>query len=128
MNPWPGHIRMRDRSARTVGLLAATLALATAAATGLSAAPAAASTQVITIASTTTGTALNDSSTGLSFEASDLALPGFTSGNLASYLKTLGTSVMRIGGNTSDETFWTSTGQTPTGQAPRSSASCRASA
>jgi hypothetical protein len=47
MDPWPEHIRMRGRSARTVGLLAATLALATAAATGLSAAPAWASTQVI---------------------------------------------------------------------------------
>jgi hypothetical protein len=48
---------------------------------------------------------------GLSFEASDLALPGFTSGNLASYLRTLGRSVIRIGGNTSDETFWTSHGE-----------------
>ncbi len=100
------------RSAHPIGLFAATLALATAAAAALCAAPAAASTQVITIASTTTGTSLKDSSMGLSFEASDLALPGFTSGNLASYLKTLGTSVMRIGGNTVDETFWTSSGQT----------------
>jgi hypothetical protein len=112
MGPLPGHVRMRGRFAGAVGLLAATFALATAAA-GLSAASAAASGQVITIAATTTGTVLNDSSTGLSFEASDLASPGFTAGNLASYLKTLGTSVMRIGGNTSDETFWTSTGQTP---------------
>jgi hypothetical protein len=35
---------------------------------------------VITIDSTTTGTSLKDSSLGLSFEANDLALPGFTSG------------------------------------------------
>ena len=105
--------RHQQRSARTVGLLSAALALAAAAATALMAAPASASTQVVTIAPTTMGTSLTGSSLGLSFEASDLALPGFTSGNLASYLKTLGTSVMRIGGNTADETFWTSTGETP---------------
>src|ERR1700689_2184794 len=96
MGRWPGRIRIRGRSAA-----------------GLCATPAAASSQVITIAPTTTGTSLNADSLGLSFEASDLALPGFASGDLASYLKTLGTSVMRIGGNTSDETFWTSTGETP---------------
>ena len=100
-------------SARTLGLFATALALVTGAATVLCAAPASASTQVVTIAPTTTGTSLNDSSPGLSFEASDLALPGFAAGNLASYLKTLGASVMRIGGNTSDETFWTSAGETP---------------
>ena len=104
--------RHQPHSARTVGLLSAALALATAAATALMATPASASTAVVTIAPTMMGTSLTDSSPGLSFEASDLALPGFTSGNLASYLKTLGTSVMRIGGNTVDETFWTSTGET----------------
>jgi Ricin-type beta-trefoil lectin domain/Glycosyl hydrolase family 79 C-terminal beta domain len=111
MGRWPGHIRIPAR--RAVGLSAVAVGLATAAATGLSATPAAASPQVITVAPTTTGTALNADSLGLSFEASDLALPGFASGNLAGYLKTLGPSVMRIGGNTSDETFWTSTGETP---------------
>ena len=114
MDSWLGRSgRIRGRSARTAGLFAAALSLATAAATTLCAGPAAASAQVVTIASSTTGTSLKDSSLGLSFEASDLALPAFTAGNLASYLKTLGTSVMRIGGNTADETFWTSTGQTP---------------
>jgi hypothetical protein len=97
----------------TIILLAGVLAGAGGAVSASAATTAAASAQVITIASTTTGTSLNESSMGLSFEASDLALGGFTSGNLASYLKTLGPSVMRIGGNTSDETFWTSTGQTP---------------
>jgi hypothetical protein len=111
MGRWPGRIRIRGRCA--AGLLAVGVGVATATATGLSATSAAASSQVITIAPTTTGTSLNADSVGLSFEASDLALPAFASGNLASYLKTLGTSVMRIGGNTSDETFWTSTGQTP---------------
>ncbi|GAA1999548.1 glycosyl hydrolase family protein [Catenulispora subtropica] len=77
-----------------------------------SAAPAAAATSVITISSTTVGTSLTDSSEGLSFEASNLAQPAFTGGNLAAYLKTLSpSSVIRIGGNKSDQTFWTSTGE-----------------
>ncbi|HEX6521370.1 MAG TPA: glycosyl hydrolase family 79 C-terminal domain-containing protein [Streptosporangiaceae bacterium] len=86
---------------------------ATAGAAALATAGAAAAPPVITISSSTTGTSLTDSSLGLSFEASDLALPGFTGGNLAAYLKTLGQSVIRIGGNTVDETFWTSTGAPP---------------
>lgn len=77
------------------------------------AAPASAATTVVSITQTTTGTSLATSSPGLSYEASDLALPAFTSGNLAGYLKTLGPSVMRIGGNTVDETYWTSKGETP---------------
>ena len=93
----------------SLGLLALA---ASATAAAAPAASAATTPPVIAIAATTTGTALSGSSPGLSFEASDLADPGFTSGNLASYLKTLGTSVMRIGGNTVDETFWTSTGAT----------------
>src|SRR5580692_2031856 len=102
------------RPRRPVALLAATgLALATvlaaASPTGAATAPA-----VITISATTTGTSLTQASAGLSFEASDLALPGFTGGDLASYLDTISpASVMRIGGNTVDETFWTSTGATP---------------
>ena len=94
-------------------LAASALAVALPAATFLAAAPpAAAATSVITISPTTTGTALTSASAGLSFEADDLTLPGFASGDLAAYLDTLTpSSVMRIGGNTVDETFWTSTGQ-----------------
>jgi hypothetical protein len=113
----------RGRSRYAAGLLAAALAVAAgtaatttataATAASTSATPAATSPQVVTISQTPTGTSLTAASAGLSFEASDLALPGFTAGNLSSYLKTLGSSVMRIGGNTVDETFWTSTGQTP---------------
>ena len=67
---------------------------------------------VITIGTATTGTALTASSAGLSFEAYDLTLPGFASGDLAAYLDTLSpSSVIRVGGNTVDETFWTSTGE-----------------
>lgn len=74
--------------------------------------PAATTPPTITITQTSTNTSLTPASLGLSYEAEDLTLPGFTSGNLAAYLKTLGTSVLRIGGNTVDETFWTSTNQT----------------
>ena len=116
----PSGGRMRAGSLRNRGaLLAAVLGLATAAAagTGITASAAvaapAASPPVVAIAQTPTGTALTPGSLGFSFEASDLALPGFTSGNLASYLKTLGSSVIRVGGNTVDQTYWTSTGQTP---------------
>jgi hypothetical protein len=92
-------------------LLAATaLALATALAAA-SPAHAATAPAVITISPTTTGTSLTQASAGLSFEASDLALPGFAGGDLVSYLDTISpSSVLRIGGNTVDETFWTSTG------------------
>jgi hypothetical protein len=92
-------------------LILASAAMLTAAVFGSS--PAGAAPPVITISSSTTGTSLTNESPGFSFEASDLALPGFTGGNLAAYLKTLGQSVIRIGGNTVDETFWTSNGAPP---------------
>jgi hypothetical protein len=99
---------------RLCGPVALLAAAALALTTGLAAASpahAAAAPAVITISPTTTGTSLTAASAGLSFEASDLALPGFTDGDLASYLDTISpSSVMRIGGNTVDETFWTSTG------------------
>jgi hypothetical protein len=82
-------------------------------AAGLTQPGAAAAPPVITVSASTTGTSLTNGSAGLSFEASDLALPGFTGGNLSAYLKTLGQSVIRIGGNTVDETFWTSSGAPP---------------
>ena len=107
------HHSPRPRRRRVALLAAAVLALAAGLAAAAVPAGAATAPQVITISPTTTGTALTDASAGLSFEASDLALPGFTAGNLASYLDTISpSSVMRIGGNTVDETFWTSTGAT----------------
>jgi Ricin-type beta-trefoil lectin domain len=105
--------RNRSSARSRYGTGIAALALIGATVSGPVGPAAAASTQVVAISSATTGTALQGSSLGLSFEAQDLASPGFAGGNLAAYLKTLGSSVMRIGGNTSDETFWTSTGATP---------------
>jgi hypothetical protein len=96
---------------RLAAAAAAVLAVATTAATPVTAS--AATPPVVAIAQTGTGTSLGAGSAGLSYEASDLALPAFASGNLAAYLRTLGSSVMRVGGNTVDETYWTSTGETP---------------
>jgi Glycosyl hydrolase family 79 C-terminal beta domain len=122
----PSPPRPSFRTRRTALALAAATLTVAAAATAAPAAfaavtspspaapsPAATTPPVIAITQTSTGTSLTTGSLGLSFEAEDLTLPGFTSGNLAAYLKTLGTSVIRIGGNTVDETFWTSTNQTP---------------
>ncbi|HEX9339165.1 MAG TPA: glycosyl hydrolase family 79 C-terminal domain-containing protein [Pseudonocardiaceae bacterium] len=89
-----------------IGSSAAALLLTTA----IAAAPAA--PQVITIDQTQAGPAFSTGSLGLSYEAFDLSLPNFANGNLAQYMKTLGTSTVRIGGNTVDETFWTSNGET----------------
>jgi hypothetical protein len=118
-SPYPRARDVRRGRGRPVALLAAAvLALVAGLAAAVpssdaAAAAAAATTSVITISPTTTGTSLTEASAGLSFEASDLALPGFTGGDLASYLDTISpSSVMRIGGNTVDETFWTSTGET----------------
>ncbi|MGH6657989.1 MAG: glycosyl hydrolase family 79 C-terminal domain-containing protein, partial [Actinocrinis sp.] len=107
-------VRGRRRSRAGSGLLAAAVVAASATAavpTLLGSAASAATAPVVSITQTTTGTSLNPGSLGLSYEASDLALPSFTSGNLATYLRTLGTSVMRIGGNTVDQTYWTSSGE-----------------
>ena len=107
----PGRRRLR---AGGMLLAAATIAASVAAVpVVLGSAASAATPPVVTIAQTTTGTSLSQGSLGVSFEASDLALPAFASGNLAAYLHTLGSSVMRIGGNTVDETYWTSSGETP---------------
>jgi hypothetical protein len=93
------------------GVLAALLLAA--AGTSVATTATAAGPPVLTVDPNPAGPTLANGSVGLSFEASDLALPGFTAGNLAQYLKTLGSSVIRIGGNTVDQTYWTSSGETP---------------
>src|SRR5256884_389606 len=57
------------------------------------------------------GATLTDAFTGFSFEANVLAGTAPSAGNLYQYMKTLGTGVMRFGGNFVDTTFWTSTGE-----------------
>ena len=111
----PRHLRAHPPCRPPVALAAAVAAALAFAVPALGAGPAAAATpSVIGIDATTTGTGLTGSSQGLSFEAEDLADPGFAGGNLAAYLDTLSpSSVIRVGGNTVDETFWTSSGETP---------------
>jgi hypothetical protein len=110
--PAPCRLRTPHRPGRPVALLTVTALTLAAGLAATRPAGAATAPPVITISPTSTGTSLTAASAGLSFEASDLALPGFTGGDLASYLDTISpSSVIRIGGNTVDETFWTSTGE-----------------
>jgi hypothetical protein len=78
-----------------------------------SAAPtAAAATASITVTGTPSGHTLPADLIGFSLEANSLSNNDFKGNNLADYLKELGpTGLLRIGGNSADETFWTSTGQ-----------------
>ena len=64
----------------------------------------------ITVHPTQTGHALRPGFVGLSFGAATVAADNYSSTDLAGYLRTLGsTGVLRIGGNSGDGTFWTST-------------------
>jgi hypothetical protein len=73
-------------------------------------ASAAAAPATVTV-KTGTGATLTDDFVGLSFEVNLLAQPALTAGNLSQYLKTLGTGVLRFGGNQVDKAFWTSKGE-----------------
>ena len=73
---------------------------------------AAAASASITVTGTPSGHALPADLIGFSLEANSLSNGDFAGSNLADYLKELGpTGILRIGGNSADETFWTSTGQ-----------------
>jgi hypothetical protein len=86
-----------------------------AAATAATAAPAAAATTAptslaITVHPYQTGERLRPGFLGLSFGAATVAADDYAVTDFAGYLKTLGpTGVLRIGGNSGDKTFWTST-------------------
>jgi hypothetical protein len=73
--------------------------------------PAAGTVSLVVHPATVTGT-LPAGLVGLSLEASELARGDFRERGLAAYLTTLGPGgVIRVGGNSSDATFWTSTGE-----------------
>jgi hypothetical protein len=95
------------------GLLAGPAATASAQSRTLGTSAVPSSAASMTIDPSQVGAPLERNFVGLSFEAQDLAAPGFHPGTLVRYLRSLGQGVLRIGGNSSDETFWTSTGQTP---------------
>jgi hypothetical protein len=119
-------LRTRTRRARAAALLAAgaaTAALTTtlgpapadAAVRTPAAAAAAAPADGLTIAvhPDQLGTVLHPGFVGLSFGAATVAADNYASTDLGGYLHTLGhTGVIRVGGNSGDATFWTSTGET----------------
>ena len=91
--------------------LAAQAPPATTATGARNAAAIAAASATIGVSAAGTGTSLANSDVGLSYEASFLALPSFGQGNQFQYLKNLGASVIRIGGNQVDKSFWTSSNE-----------------
>ena len=108
----PGGITRRTSIVAASALMAVAAAIPAAlVAQAPPAAAAADATATISVSAATTGTSLANSDVGLSYEASFLSLPGFGQGNQFQYLKTLGTSVIRIGGNQVDKTFWTSSNE-----------------
>jgi glycosyl hydrolase family 79 len=60
----------------------------------------------------TAGPALPGRYLGFSFPLNGLAEPTITTGTLPQLMKTLGSGVMRWGGNVENDTFWTSNGET----------------
>ncbi len=57
------------------------------------------------------GPGVRTDSFGISLEVADITNSGFGTGNLVQHLKTLGSGVLRIGGDSADDTFWTSSGE-----------------
>lgn len=67
----------------------------------------------ITVHPDPTGHRLPAGFVGLSFGAATVAADDYAATDLAGYLRTLGPAgVLRVGGNSGDGTFWTSTGET----------------
>src|SRR5688572_10168763 len=62
----------------------------------------------IGVDATQVGATFPDDAFGLSFEVRALTQEEFGEGNLVQHLGTLGPGVLRIGGNSSDRMFWTS--------------------
>ena len=120
----PAHRYSHPRPSRTRRALVLATAFAAVAALGTGAAtaapgsapgalaPAATTSASITVTGTASGHGLPADLVGFSLEASSLSAGDFSGTNLADYLKALGpTGILRLGGNSADETFWTSTGQ-----------------
>jgi hypothetical protein len=109
----PGGFSRRTSIVAGAAVLTAVAAIPTAlvAQAPPAAAATAAATATISVSAAGTGTSLANSDVGLSYEASFLALPGFGQGDQFQFLKNLGTSVIRIGGNQVDKTFWTSSNE-----------------
>src|ERR1700760_4470367 len=86
----------------------------TASADTASAGPTPPSGLTITVHPEQVGNHLRPGFVGLSFGAATVAADNYASTALGGFLKTLGRDgVIRVGGNSGDGTFWTSTGETP---------------
>ena len=104
----------RARTVAAVGVAAAALICSGAAQAAVGPAPGgpAATPLSITVRPDAVGSPLLPGFVGLSFGAATLAADNYAATDLAGYLRTLGRGgVIRIGGNSGDTTFWTSTGQ-----------------
>jgi hypothetical protein len=105
---------IRTRAVVAFGVAAATLiGIGTAQATSGQAQPAKVPAGLpINVHPDQVGKPLNPGFVGLSFGAATVAADNYASTDFAGFLKTLGpTGVIRIGGNSGDGTFWTSTGE-----------------
>lgn len=116
----PPRPRRRPRRALAVATAFAAVAAAVGVGSAASASPAsaapspaaAAASASITVTGTASGHALPADFVGFSLEANSLSNNNFSGTDFADYLKALGpTGLVRIGGNSADETFWTSTGE-----------------
>jgi Ricin-type beta-trefoil lectin domain len=108
------HPRRTLALATALTVVAAGLATALSAVDADAAAPQASTSAAITVSGVASGHSLPADFAGFSLEADSLSNGDFKSTDFADYLKALGpTGLIRIGGNSADETFWTSTGQTP---------------
>jgi hypothetical protein len=110
---------VRARAVVAFGVAAATLiGVGTAQATGNQAQPAKRAGLSITVHPDQVGNPLNPGFVGFSFGAATVAADNYATTDFAGFLKTLGPAgVIRIGGNSGDSTFWTSTGEPAPGWA-----------
>ncbi|WP_051450145.1 glycosyl hydrolase family 79 C-terminal domain-containing protein [Actinospica robiniae] len=114
-HPLPSHNFRRTHLtalALAIGIAGATMSPAGAATTA-PAVTAQAAALSITVHPDRLGNELHPGFVGLSFGAATIAGDDYASTDLVDYLRTLGrTGVIRVGGNSGDATFWTSTGET----------------
>ncbi len=112
----PARARARTQIAAACAAVAALLASSTAYATVSAPAGSLANTAsslAISIHPDQIGNPLRPGFVGLSFGAATLAADDYAATDLAGYLRALGRGgILRVGGNSGDSTFWTSTGET----------------
>lgn len=110
------HSRHNFRRSRTAAIAAAGVAVAAMIGSGVARADSTAASPgslTITVNPRQAGNQLLPGFVGLSFGAATVAADNYATTDLGGFLRTLGhNGVIRIGGNSGDGTFWTSTGET----------------